>query len=272
MSTAPRRRVTGYPSTSGDDVQLNTTTLIRHAARTHGDQEIVYRTPDGVGPLHVRRGLRTDPPRRERHDRPRRQPRRPRGRHRLEQSATLRALLGDPRHRRDDGPGESPPRTRRPRPRPHGQRVHHGVRGRVPAAPRRGHRPASAGGDHVGGDDGPPPVRDRDDAAGRAALRGPPGLGLPGRRLAGGRGDLRLRRVLHHRHDRPAEGGVLLAPRDRAALVCPGRLDRHDAPGRHHDHHPHVPRPGLGPPAGRHPDGEQDRPPRPLHGGGHRPP
>ena len=47
MSTAPRRRVTGYPSTSGDDVQLNTTTLIRHAARTHGDQEIVYRTPDG---------------------------------------------------------------------------------------------------------------------------------------------------------------------------------------------------------------------------------
>lgn len=47
MSTAPRRRVTGYPSTSGDDVQLNTTTLIRHAARTHGDQEIVYRTPAG---------------------------------------------------------------------------------------------------------------------------------------------------------------------------------------------------------------------------------
>ena len=47
MSTAPRRRVTGYPSTSGDDVQLNTTTLIRHAARTHGDREIVYRTADG---------------------------------------------------------------------------------------------------------------------------------------------------------------------------------------------------------------------------------
>jgi fatty-acyl-CoA synthase len=31
----------------GDDVQLNTTTLIRHAVRTHGDQEIVYREPDG---------------------------------------------------------------------------------------------------------------------------------------------------------------------------------------------------------------------------------
>ncbi|MCO7218544.1 long-chain-fatty-acid--CoA ligase [Klenkia sp. PcliD-1-E] len=42
-----RRVVTGHPSTMGDDVQLNTTTLIRHAARTHGDQEIVYRTPDG---------------------------------------------------------------------------------------------------------------------------------------------------------------------------------------------------------------------------------
>jgi fatty-acyl-CoA synthase len=39
--------VTGYPSTMGDDVQLNTTTLIRHAARTHGEQEIVYRTAEG---------------------------------------------------------------------------------------------------------------------------------------------------------------------------------------------------------------------------------
>jgi len=37
----------GHPSTMGDDYQLNTTTLIRHAARTHGDQEIVYRVPDG---------------------------------------------------------------------------------------------------------------------------------------------------------------------------------------------------------------------------------
>jgi fatty-acyl-CoA synthase len=42
-----RKIVTGYPSTMGDDVQLNTTTLIRHAARTHGDQQIVFRTPDG---------------------------------------------------------------------------------------------------------------------------------------------------------------------------------------------------------------------------------
>ncbi len=39
--------IRGCPSTTGDDVQLNTTTIIRHAARTHGDQEIVYRTPDG---------------------------------------------------------------------------------------------------------------------------------------------------------------------------------------------------------------------------------
>jgi fatty-acyl-CoA synthase len=31
-----------------DDYQLNTTTLIRHAARTHGDQEIVYRTGNGA--------------------------------------------------------------------------------------------------------------------------------------------------------------------------------------------------------------------------------
>lgn len=39
--------VVGSPSTMGDDLPLNTTTLIRHAARTHGDREIVYRTPDG---------------------------------------------------------------------------------------------------------------------------------------------------------------------------------------------------------------------------------
>lgn len=37
----------GCPSTMGDGYPLNTTTLIRHAARTHGDQEIVYRTQDG---------------------------------------------------------------------------------------------------------------------------------------------------------------------------------------------------------------------------------
>ena len=42
-----RKVVRGYPSTMGDDVQLNTTTLIRHAARTYGDQQIVFRTPDG---------------------------------------------------------------------------------------------------------------------------------------------------------------------------------------------------------------------------------
>ncbi|TAN13078.1 MAG: fatty-acid--CoA ligase [Burkholderiaceae bacterium] len=42
-----RTIVHGCPSTMGDDVQLNTTTLIRHAARTHGEREIVYREPDG---------------------------------------------------------------------------------------------------------------------------------------------------------------------------------------------------------------------------------
>jgi len=42
-----REIVKGCPSTMGDDYQLNTTTLIRHAARTHADQEIVYRTPTG---------------------------------------------------------------------------------------------------------------------------------------------------------------------------------------------------------------------------------
>jgi len=42
--TAPIR---GCPSTMGDARQLNTTTLIRHAARTHPEQEIVYRTSDG---------------------------------------------------------------------------------------------------------------------------------------------------------------------------------------------------------------------------------
>ena len=45
--TATTHIVRGCPSTTGNDRQLNTTTLIRHAARTHGDQEIVYRTPDG---------------------------------------------------------------------------------------------------------------------------------------------------------------------------------------------------------------------------------
>jgi fatty-acyl-CoA synthase len=39
--------VSGCPSTMGDDFPLNTTTLIRHAARTYGDQEIVYRSAAG---------------------------------------------------------------------------------------------------------------------------------------------------------------------------------------------------------------------------------
>lgn len=37
----------GRPSTHGDSYQLNTTTLIRHAARTYPEQEIVYRTTAG---------------------------------------------------------------------------------------------------------------------------------------------------------------------------------------------------------------------------------
>lgn len=45
--TASALPVRGCPSTMGDARQLNTTTLIRHAARTHSDQEIVYRTQDG---------------------------------------------------------------------------------------------------------------------------------------------------------------------------------------------------------------------------------
>ena len=50
----PSQPVRGCPSTMGDARQLNTTTLIRHAARTHGDQEIVYRTPGGeIGRAHV---------------------------------------------------------------------------------------------------------------------------------------------------------------------------------------------------------------------------
>ncbi|WP_298216676.1 long-chain-fatty-acid--CoA ligase [Acidocella sp.] len=37
----------GCPSTVGNEYQLNLTTLIRHAARTYPEQEIVYRRPDG---------------------------------------------------------------------------------------------------------------------------------------------------------------------------------------------------------------------------------
>ncbi|WP_153504363.1 long-chain-fatty-acid--CoA ligase [Cumulibacter manganitolerans] len=39
--------IKGRPSTHGDDYQLNTTTLIRHAARTYPEQQIVYRTAEG---------------------------------------------------------------------------------------------------------------------------------------------------------------------------------------------------------------------------------
>lgn len=39
--------VAGLPSTHGDHYQLNTTTLIRHAARTYPEQEVVFRTSDG---------------------------------------------------------------------------------------------------------------------------------------------------------------------------------------------------------------------------------
>jgi fatty-acyl-CoA synthase len=39
--------VKGLLSTHGDHYQLNTTTLIRHAARTYPEQEIVYRTAEG---------------------------------------------------------------------------------------------------------------------------------------------------------------------------------------------------------------------------------
>ena len=39
--------VQGLPSTHGDEYPLNTTTLIRHAARTSPEQEIVFRTDDG---------------------------------------------------------------------------------------------------------------------------------------------------------------------------------------------------------------------------------
>ena len=39
--------IKGRPSTHGDHYQLNTSTLIRHAARTYPEQEIVFRTQDG---------------------------------------------------------------------------------------------------------------------------------------------------------------------------------------------------------------------------------
>lgn len=42
-----REIVKGVPSTHGDHYQLNTTNLIRHAARTYPEQEVVYRTTEG---------------------------------------------------------------------------------------------------------------------------------------------------------------------------------------------------------------------------------
>lgn len=40
--------VDGFPATSGDDYQLNTITLLRHAARTFPEQEVVSRRIDGT--------------------------------------------------------------------------------------------------------------------------------------------------------------------------------------------------------------------------------
>lgn len=47
LEDRPTAILPGCPSTMGDAYQLNTTTLIRHAARTFPEQEIVYRTADG---------------------------------------------------------------------------------------------------------------------------------------------------------------------------------------------------------------------------------
>lgn len=46
---AVQTAVQGGPSTMGDgrSTQHHHTTLIRHAARTHGNQEMVFCTPDG---------------------------------------------------------------------------------------------------------------------------------------------------------------------------------------------------------------------------------
>jgi fatty-acyl-CoA synthase len=40
--------IEGFPSTSMNNYQLNTSTLIRHAVRCYADQEIVYRTAEGL--------------------------------------------------------------------------------------------------------------------------------------------------------------------------------------------------------------------------------
>ncbi|MEH6624424.1 long-chain-fatty-acid--CoA ligase [Dietzia maris] len=46
-TTVSSQVLRGHASTSGDDFQLNVTTLFRHTVRTHGEQEIVYRSADG---------------------------------------------------------------------------------------------------------------------------------------------------------------------------------------------------------------------------------
>ena len=48
LGAPPREhRYQGPPVDARDHYQLNTSTLIRHAARTYPEQEIVFRTPDG---------------------------------------------------------------------------------------------------------------------------------------------------------------------------------------------------------------------------------
>jgi len=42
------KMIKGFPSTSMNDYQLNTTTIIRHAAGNFPEREIVYRTPAGI--------------------------------------------------------------------------------------------------------------------------------------------------------------------------------------------------------------------------------
>ncbi|MDI6814282.1 MAG: hypothetical protein QMD10_12210, partial [Desulfitobacteriaceae bacterium] len=39
--------IQGFPSTSGDNYQLNVITLLRHAARSYPEREIVSRNLDG---------------------------------------------------------------------------------------------------------------------------------------------------------------------------------------------------------------------------------
>ena len=46
--------LTGIPSTLGDSYQLNTTTLIRHAATVFGTSEVVYRRSLPLATEHLR--------------------------------------------------------------------------------------------------------------------------------------------------------------------------------------------------------------------------